>query len=37
MIIKVEDDFKADKCDELLTKLVHDESKYDKTNDVHML
>ena len=33
MIIKVEDDFKADKCDELLTKLVHDESKYDKTND----
>ena len=29
MIIKVLDEYKADKCDELLTKLIQDERQYD--------
>lgn len=33
MITEVEDELKANKCDELLTKLMRDESKYDKTLD----
>lgn len=33
MVIRVLDDKKADQCDELLTKLIHDESQYDDSID----
>lgn len=30
MIVRVLDEFKANKCDELLTKLIHDEKQYNE-------
>ena len=33
MVIRVLDDKKADQCDELLTKLIHDERQYDDSID----
>ena len=36
MIIRVEDEKRADICDELLTKLIQDERQYDSSIDVNL-